>query len=334
MTTPEWTIPAVLQLSGGYWSACALHAGVALGLFAPLADERLDAAGVAAACSADPRATAMLLDALTALGLVAKRDDIYEATPFSARYLASSSPDYLGHIIFHHHHLMGGWARLHEAVAAGKPLRERVSHGDDRRERESFLMGMYNLASQLAPQVAAGLDLSGCSRLLDMGGGPGTYAVHFCLRNPQLTAVVYDLPTTREFAEGVISRHGVQERVSFVSGDFHADGVPGGFDAAWLSHILHSDGPQGCAVILGKGVSALRPGGMLYVQEFILDDDKSGPLFPALFSLNMLQGTPAGQAYSGAEIRAMMEQAGLTDVRRLDAPLPNGAGIMAGRLPG
>ena len=334
MTSKEWTIPDLLQLSGGYWSACALHAGVALDIFTPLSAGTCDAAGVAKACSADRRGTEMLLNALAALGLVTKQGDSYSATDFSARYLASGSPEYLGHIIRHHHHLMAGWAELHQAVISGRPVRQRVSHGDDRQIRESFLMGMYNLASQLAPQVAAGLDLSGCSRLLDLGGGPGTYAIHFCLRNPQMTAVVYDLPTTREFAESTIHRHGLSERISFSAGDYHADPVPAGFDVAWLSHILHADSAADCATILAKGVKALKPGGRLMVQEFILDDAKDGPLFPALFSLNMLQGTPGGQSYSGAEIRQMMEEAGLTDVRRVDAPLPNGAGIMVGRLPG
>ena len=67
-------------------------------------------------------------------------------------------------------------------------------------------MGMFNLASLLAPRIAQAIDLSGCRRLLDLGGGPGTYAIHFCLANPGLSAVVYDLPTTRSFAEETIAR--------------------------------------------------------------------------------------------------------------------------------
>jgi hypothetical protein len=67
------------------------------------------------------------------------------------------------------------------------------------------------------------------------------------------------------------------------------------------------------------------------VQEFILDNDKSGPSFPALFSLNMLIGTEAGQSYSECELKMMMEQAGLSEVARLPLDLPNGAGVMVGR---
>jgi hypothetical protein len=192
-------------------------------------------------------------------------------------------------------------------------------------------MGMFNLASQLAPHVAASVSLDGSRRLLDLGGGPGTYAVHFCLVNPALSAVIYDLPTTRSFAEGVIGRFRLAGRIDFAAGDYHTDPLPSGFDTAWLSHILHIECRSVCVALLRKAVTALNQGGVLMVQEFILDDAKDGPLFPALFSLNMLLGTDAGQAYSGEELAAMMTEAGLSGVQRLALELPNGAGIMSGR---
>ncbi|NJD91127.1 MAG: SAM-dependent methyltransferase [Geobacter sp.] len=329
----NWTIPELLQFSGGYWGACALHAGVKLDVFSSLADGAKGHEAVAQRSGLDARGTAMLLDALAAINLLVKATDSYALTPFAADCLVRSAPGYLGHIIMHHHHLMESWAKLPEALRSGAPVRGSVSHGAEEEVRESFLMGMFNLASQLAPQIAARLDLAGRRRLLDLGGGPGTYAVHFCLQNPELTATIYDLPTSREFAGKVITRFGLEERVSFHAGDFDTDGVPTGFDVAWLSHVLHSEGPQGCINLLAKGVSALEPGGLLLVQEFILNDDKDGPVFPALFSLNMLVGTPEGRSYSERELVEMLTGAGLRNVRRLPAELPNGAGIMAGDKP-
>lgn len=330
MVNTEWTIPELLQLSGGYWSACTLHAAVKLDLFSILDNTARTSLEVAHLRNIDPRATGMLLDALSALGLLEKQSETYVATQFAAINLSKQSPGYMGHIIMHHHHLMSGWSRLHEAVASGGPIRESVSHGEDEVVRESFLMGMYNLASQLAPRIAKAVDLSSCRRLLDLGGGPGTYAIHFCLANPDLSAVVYDLPTTRSFAEKTIARYDLSRRIVFTSGDFHIDPVPAGFDVVWMSHVLHADGPEACAALLDKAVNALNPGGALMIQEFILEDAKDGPLFPALFSLNMLQGTDSGQAYSEKELSAMMAEAGLSNVQRLGLELPNGAGVMSG----
>lgn len=330
MEEKPWTPAELLQLSGGYWSVCALHAAVALDVVTPLACEALTTVEVADRRGLDARGAAMLLDALAAMELVHKREERYSATPFAAQYLAKSSPDYLGHIIMHHHHLVPGWARLDEAVRRGGPVKESSSHGDDEGARESFLMGMFNLAMQGAPKVVPLIDLAGRRRLLDLGGGPGTWAIHFCRQNTGLEAVVYDLPTTRRFAEETVARFGLGERIGFMEGDFLENDIPGGFDVVWLSHILHAYGPDQCAVILEKAVVALEPGGLLLVQEFILDDDRTGPLFPVLFSLNMLVGTPSGQSYAEGELCAMMAAAGLRDVRRLPLELPNGAGIIAG----
>ena len=42
-----------------------------------------------------------------------------------------------------------------------------------------------------------------------------------------------------------------------------------------------------------------------------------GPLFPALFSLNMLLGTAHGQCYSEEQITDMLSANGVGDIRRL-----------------
>lgn len=332
MEKSDWTISDLLQLSGSYWAACALHAGVRLHVFTPLNGITLSAGEVAAVSSSDPRAMEMLLNALTSMGLLEKQSSGYTNTPFSAQCLVRDEPGYLGHIILHHHHLMPGWAALHKAIISGGQVGGNFLDEDDESVRESFLMGMYNLASQLAPRIAAAVDLTGCHRLLDFGGGPGTYAIHFCRQNPGLSAVVYDLLSSRSFAEDTINRHGLADRITFTAGNYHRDPGPADFDVAWLSHILHSEGPDGCKTILRKAVEALHPGGTLLVQEFILNDAKDGPTFPALFSLNMLLVTSSGQSYSEGELRRMMEEVGLSGIRRLVIDLPNGAGILAGTV--
>lgn len=328
-----WTPADLLQLSGGYWNACALHAGVKLDLFTHLQGRCAGADELAAALGTDNRALEMLLNALAALGLLKKEGETYADTSFAAEYLSRTSSNYIGHIIMHHHHLMEGWARLDEAVTNGAPVRARASHVDDAQVRQSFLMGMFDLAMQLAPKIVPEIDLSGRRSLLDLGGGPGTYAIHFCLHNPQLNAVVYDLPTTRPLTEQTIQRFGLGERIMFNDGDYIRGEIEGRYDVAWLSHILHGESPRGCAVILEKAIASLEPGGMIMVQEFILDDSKDGPVFPALFSLNMLLNTDGGQAYSQGELHGMLAAAGAKDVRRLPLCLPNGSGIMIGLAP-
>lgn len=329
----SWTPARALELSGSYWSACALHAGLKLGVFSALAGEFRDAATVADITRTDARALAMLLEALAALGLLQVQGGRYANSEFARLYLVREADGYLGHIMLHHHHLMASWAQLHASVRSGRPAH--VGSGDDadaEERRTSFLLGMYNLAHTLAPQLAPLLALSRRSRLLDLGGGPGTYALHFCRHYPQLRAEIFDLPTTRPFAERTIARFNLADRVTFQSGDYLRDPVAGRFDVAWLSHILHGEGPDGCRKIIEHAVAALDPGGMIIVQEFILDDAVPGPLFPALFSLNMLLVTEQGQAYREEELRRMLTDAGVKDVRRLQHGLPNPGGLLIGTI--
>jgi SAM-dependent methyltransferase len=329
MTNKEWTPADLLRTSGAYWASSAIHAAVALRVFGALGGRPASAADVAAAVHADARGIGVLLDALTALGLVVKSRGSYAATAFSERYLREDSPDCLGHMIRHHHHLMESWARLHEAVAAGRPVRQRSSHAGEE-VREAFLMGMHNSAMLLAPQVAREVALGGRRHLLDLGGGPGTYAAHFCLATPGLTATVFDLPDTRRVAERIVARYGLEGRVGFLGGDFLEDDLGGPYDAVWLSHILHGEGPEECRGIVRKAAGALEPGGVFLVHEFILDDAKDGPVYPALFSLNMLLGTPSGRSYAEGELRAMMEEAGIAGIRRLPMPPHVPSGILRG----
>ena len=138
------------------------------------------------------------------------------------------------------------------------------------------------------------------------------------------------MPTTRPFAQKTVERYGLTDRIRFQAGSFLEDPVGGSYDVVWLSHILHGEAPEDCQEIIQKAVSALMPGGMILIHEFILDNDKTGPLFPALFSLNMLLGTPSGQAYSEQELMDMLKRCSVRDIHRIFFESPNDSGIVVG----
>jgi ubiquinone/menaquinone biosynthesis C-methylase UbiE len=328
MTEQSWNPQTLLELSNGYWHTCALHAAVKLDLFSALSDQALRVEELAEKIGVDRDGLERLLAALVAMKLLLKNDGRFYCTWGAAEFLSRQSPRYLGHIIRHHHQLMDSWAHLDEAVKSGGPVRQPYA-GDDPEWRKNFLMGMFDLAMLLAPKLVGQIDLAGRRRLLDLGGGPGTWAIHFCRENPGLEAIVYDLPTTRGFAEETIVHFDLKDRISFVAGDFLEEELAGSYDVAWLSHILHGEGPQGVRTILDKTASVLEPGGLLLIHEFLLDDDLDGPLFPALFSLNMLLGTSAGRAYSGRQLFDQLQEAGFRDARRLALDLPGASSVIA-----
>ncbi|MFH1079313.1 MAG: methyltransferase [Pseudomonadota bacterium] len=331
MTVPEWTPEAILRLSGDYWKTCALHAGVKLDIFTIIGEDCLSATDIAGRIKGDLRGVTMLLNALTAMRLLLHTDKGYANIPAAKHFLSKDSENYLGYLITHHHYLMKSWSQLDKAVKTGKPLRTRSSLSDAAR-RESFLMGMFNIAMKVAPTIAAATDLSNRHHLLDLGGGPGTYAIHFCLTNPQLRATVYDLPETRPFAEKTIAKFGLADRIAFVEGNFIKDDIPGTYDVALLSHILHAEEPNDCRKLIRKAVSRLQPGGLIMIHEFILDNTMDSPLHPALFALNMLLGTPSGRSYSEEQIMDMLTGTHVKDIRRILVETPNDSGVIIGNI--
>ena len=328
MTQQQWNPGKLLKLSGSYWQTCALHTAVKLDLFTAIGKEKQTAEKIAQGAGLHAGALARLLDALTAMQLLVKDNNAYQNTPAAQQFLSTDSPSYIGYMIKHHHHLMDSWSRMAESIKSGESNRGRVSFSDE--ERESFLMGMFVMGMHTAPVLAGEIDLGGRKSLIDIGGGPGTFAVHFCLQNPQLTAAVYDLPSTQPFAEKTIEKFGLSDRIRFMNGNYVEEAIDGVYDVAWLSHILHGEGPDTCVDILKKTVAALEPGGLVCIHEFILKDTMDGPLFPALFSINMLLGTESGQSYSQAQLTAMLEEAGVTNIERLPYVGPTESGVLIG----
>lgn len=325
----EWDVGRLLASSSAYWNSSTIHAGVKLEIFTVLGDRQLTAAEVCKETGASVRGMTMLLNALTAMRLLEHDGEHYGNTGFGNSFLVKGEPGYIGYIIMHHFHLMDAWARMPEAVLSGEPVEKRA-HGEDI-ERESFLMGMFNLAMAIAPEITAAVNLEGKRYLLDLGGGPGTHAIHFCLANPGLRATVYDRQATAPFAEKITTRFGVADRIDFLAGDFNTDPLGGPYDAAWLSQILHSNSPEECEALINKSVNALEPGGLILVHDFFLNDTMDGPPFPALFSLNMLLSNH-GRSYSAKEVGAMMSRAGARDIHRLEFQAPNDSAILCGTV--
>ena len=321
----------LLEISGYFWKTCALHAAVKLDVFTAIGDAQLTGKEISKKLSGSQRGVERLLNGLTAMDLLVKADGKYANSPAGKTFLAKDSAKYIGHIIMHHHHLLESWSQLDQAVLSGRPVRARTSFSNDE-WRESFLMGMFNLAMANAPQLATKIDLHDKRHLLDLGGGPGTYAIHFCLANPQLRATIFDLPTTQPFALRTVKQFGLEDRIDFMAGNYVEENIEGAYDVAWLSHVLHGEGADDCQRIIQKVVSVLEPGGLILIQDFILEDTLDHPLFPAIFSLNMLINTPQGQSYSETQIKGMLARAHVKGISRMPYRGPNDSGIVYGTM--
>ncbi|NIQ93334.1 MAG: methyltransferase domain-containing protein [Desulfuromonadales bacterium] len=323
----------LMRLAHGFEMAKAFFTANDLDLFTCLGETGEVSERLAERLEVDERALALLLNALTAMGLIEKDGERYRNGAAAARYLVHGE-NYRGHIFKHIHHCWEAWNDLPEVVAEGHPagVKEEKILGGQEEWTRTFIRGMDDVTRDLAPQVAPQVGFDGAGSLLDVGGGPGTYAAAFLDAVPSLQRVqLFDLPGALEVARERLSARGLLEKVELVEGDMHRDDLPSAVDAVWVSQVFHSQGEEGCRRIIDKAFRALNQGGTLAVHEFLLRDDKTGPLGPALFALHMLVMTQNGRAYSGAEIASWMAERGFSSVEVRQ--VSDDTGVVVGRKP-
>ncbi len=319
----------LMRLVHGFEAAKILLVANDLELFRHLDTERT-APNLAGTLEVDPRALELLMNALAALGLLEKHGDAFRNSEVTASCLGDAG--YRGHIFRHIHHCWDSWNDLAGVLRRGRPelVREDAILHDREEWNRDFIRGMDDVTRELAPQVVAQLDLGAARHLLDLGGGPGTYARAFLTVHPQLASVtIFDLPFALAVASERLAGFARRDDVQLAPGDFHADRLGSGFDVVWISQVLHSQDEAGCRDLLDKAVAALNRDGLLLVHEFLLDDARTAPLTAALFAVHMLVMTAGGRAYSGAEIAGWMRERGLVDieVRRVS----DDTGVVKGR---
>lgn len=286
------------DLNWAYRASRILQTAAVLEIFTHLNSGPMTCRQLAEACGAKPELLEKLLIACTAMGLVSKQADCYSNSPISASYLVKGKALYQGDIIAHSAGVWDFWDKLPQLVRAN-PL---PSRSEDQRHRD-FIFGMHNLAIAGRAQFFVDkIDLSGRKRLIDVGGGLGTYSIFACRKYPQLTAYVFDLPQTAALAQQIIASEGMQDRIAFIAGNWEIDDFGADGDVLLFSNVLHGSGSQ-AAMKLQKAARAMSSGGLLVIQEFLLNDEKTGPLLAALF--NVMVG-----AYSRAELFDLIEQCG------------------------
>jgi SAM-dependent methyltransferase len=314
---PKGGFEQIMSMIRGFQVAKMLMVAVDLGVFDFLVEPR-SAVDTAAWLKANPRATGIFLNGLVGLELLDKDGGNFKNGELASRYLVRGSENYRGAIVKHIEHTWDrGWNDLKETVLVGHPPAvETEKWVDGRPERDedsvrAFIWGMHAIARDLAPKVAAKLDLTGVRRLLDLGGGPATYAITFAQANPELKATVFDLPMPIEIARENIGNNSLTDRVDTLAGNFLQDDIGTGYDFIWVSQILHSHDEEQSKFIIAKAVAALNPGGTLAIQDFYLNPDGASPTGAAMFGVHMLACTPRGRAYTHTEVAEWMQAAGL-----------------------
>jgi SAM-dependent methyltransferase len=319
------------RLAGGHVEARIIQTAVELGVFESLKDEPLSAVAAASVLRSDADATELLLNALVALGLLAKHEGRFALGETAKKYLVKDSAHYFGDMIRFDGFLWSCWEQLDRAVRSGQPVRSPMFQ-EEPKETGYFINGMDSLVKARgdAEIVANILDWSVVSELLDIGSGPGTYPIHLCRRFSRLRATIFDLPGTLQLTENFVRQSGLAERIRLISGDYRTDAIPGRYQAIFLSNIIHGERYGKNQRLMAKLAAHLEPGGRVIIKDHILDESRTHPPVGAIFSILMLLTTQGGRCYSFDEIKAWMVKAGLRDIRQIALPAPLTSSLVVG----
>jgi SAM-dependent methyltransferase len=262
------------------------------------------------------RGLAILCRNLAMAGLLKKKGETYTNSRLGATALNAQHPAYRGdylRLITSH---WADWGRLLESVKTGLPLDH--DEPEEPGYRYRFTWAMHHRTLETAPKIAAQIDLRGARTLLDLGGGPGTYAMAFLATNPTLRATVCDRPAALDVAKEIASTHKAGARLSYLPLDLLTEAIPGTYDVIWYSNVLHIYSPKDNQAVFRRSLAALNPGGRLLIQDaFLHDREGLCPEEASLFAVSMLLFTERGNTYSAAETRAWLTDAGFERIRVL-----------------
>lgn len=323
----------LMALASGHAEARIVQTGCELKIFDAMESAPLSAIGVASMLHLNPAAAELLLNALSALGLLEKHRDDFSLTEVSRRHLLRSAPRYVGGMIGFDAMSWHAWEQLPEAIRSGSPTRPPNMYQDDATETEVFINAMDSLVKARgdAEVLANALNWSQIRTLLDVGSGPATYPIALCERFPHLRATIVDLPATLKITQRFVAKAQLAERIQLIAGDYRSTAIPGRWDAILLSNIIHGENHERNRALIDKLAANLSPGGRLIIKDHILNDSRCAPAVGAIFSLLMLLTTDGGRCYSFSEIEAWMKQAGLGRVEQIDLPAPLTSSLVIGR---
>ena len=313
----------ILQTGLAFWASKTLLSAIEMGVFTELAHgpEGFDA--LCGRLGLHPRSARDFLDALVALGFLARTGDRYANTPETDAFLDRKKPSYVGGILeMANHRLYPFWGHLTEALRTGQPQNEVKNGGPglfetlyaDPARLKEFLAAMTGISHGANITIARGFPWKDYRTFVDVGTAQGDLAAQIALANPHLRGKGFDLPEVAPIFEEYVAALGVADRLKFEPGSFFERELPKA-DVVLMGHILHDWDLPTKQMLIRKAFGALPAGGAFIVYEAIIDDDRSKNAFGLMASLNMLIETPGGFDYTGADCAGWMKAAGFSTTR-------------------
>lgn len=313
--TKQWTAQEISDTVRSFQSACVITAAADLDIFSPLHNKPMTAEALADILDTNSRATIILLDALAALELLNKKDNIYSVPEDVAKLMTEQSDENILSMIRHLSNCLRRWSLLARVTQSGRPPEREPSVRGRDGDIESFIGAMHNISSTFAAEVIDKLKPLKFEHLLDIGGASGTWTIEFLRAAPKALATLFDQPDVIPLAKKRITEAGLGDRVTLTAGDFYTDELPDGTDLAFLGAICHQNSREQNRALYEKVYKALKSGGCAVIRDVVMELSRTSPQGGALFAVNMLVSTEKGSTYTFDEYKDDLKNAGFTEVK-------------------
>lgn len=285
-----------------------LFAASELGLFEALTGSPATIDALAARTGLTRRAARISADAMVALGLLDRDGDTYRNSDTAAAFLTGATPAGLRPLLrFWDKISYPNWTRFADALATG-PAQE-ITRLDDELQQVAA-EGIEAMLTGPAAALTAAVDFPARQRLLDVGGGTGSWSIAIARAHPHMRATVFELPAVAAVARTRIADTGLGSRIDVVAGDAMDGGLPAGYDACLLANIIHYYSPAQNQQLLRHVRTATGPDGLLLLVDFWTDPTHTQPLMAALMAGEFAAHLANGDVYSTGEAREWLEPAG------------------------
>jgi hypothetical protein len=292
-----------------------LYSALDLQLFAHVASGQDTEAKLTQVLDVSPLNVDRLVTTCLAMGLLAWDGERLVNAADVQRFLVKGEPSYAGAWMTFTRPDVERWFRMTDYLRRKEPPTVLGSYADlSVEEARAYHEATYSIGMGSGRRFARLVDLSGRGLLLDLGGGSGAYSICAVQAYPSLRAVVFDLPPVVAVTKEYLERHGVEDRVSTVGGDFTVDSFPEHVDVVVLASSLPLYDEQVTQAVVEKAHAALIPGGQMHVIGEMLRADRTGPLDAALWGLGEVLNGGEGKAHTVGQCRAYLEKAGFVDV--------------------
>lgn len=293
-----------------------LLAALELDIFTVVGNQSWTVESLSKELKVSERGLSILCRNLAAAGVLQKKGPIYKNSRLGATALNGNHRTYRGGYLNLIRTHWADWARLLESVRSGLPIDHEIPDNPD--YRRQFTWAMHHRTLEIAPAIAVQLHMGRAQTLLDLGGGPGTYAMAFLAKNPRLRATVCDREAALGVAKEIAGTHRAGRRLSYLPLDFSKESIPGIYDVIWYSNVLHIYSPEENQAIFRRAFAALAPGGRFIIQDaFLHDREGLHPAEASLFAVSMLLFTEGGNTYAVSETAKWLKAAGFMGVKIL-----------------